>query len=336
MALKNYVVLKGRPRALALDDDSSPHIEVRMDVDGVDFRLAINARSAVSPHDLLYRKQDPFVHPMVPALRALPDGVTAIADGRTELALDYVRGDIVERAAMSIAPFELDGPENDLRDYLEPTIEAGIQSGTLVLYAFGERWGPEDDKPDKYFGFLPGNGVHDIHMNQGSAGRFKNYNGPNQDGALVLHDTATDHWSAIYLAFQSQSWNTDPVTGHALHEVPAHPPAGAVQKPSLSIVAALINPANPEDERETVTLINRSDVALPLDGWRLVDGEDRPHPLSGTVPSGDTLRVNLSGSAMRLRNKRGSITLVDPDGAVAHAVAYEKSEIAREDWTTVF
>ena len=35
------------------------------------------------------------------------------------------------------------------------------------MYAFGERWGPESHKADQYFGFVPGNGVHDIHMNQG-------------------------------------------------------------------------------------------------------------------------------------------------------------------------
>jgi len=336
MALKNYVVLKGRPTALALDDDDSPHIEVRMDVDGVDFRLAINARSAISPHDLLYRKQDPFAHPIVAGLRALPEGVTDIRGERPELALDYVRGDIVERAAMSIAPFQLDGPANDLRDYLEPVINAGITSGELVIYAFGERWGPEADVVDKYFGFLPGNGVHDIHMNQGSAGRFSRYNGPNQDGALVLHDTARDHWSAVYLAFQSQSWTTDPVTGDALHAPPEHPPTNAGFKPSLSIVAALINPANPEEDRETVTLINRSDTILSLSGWRLMDDEDRAHPLAGEVVAGETLRVSLAGSPMRLRNKRGAIALVDADGAVAHRVGYEKSEIAREAWTTVF
>ena len=336
MPLKNYVVLKGRPTALALDDDDSPHIEVRLKADGTDFRLAINARSKVSPHDLLYRKQDPFAHPMTGDLAALPEGVTAIQNGRSDLALDYVRGDFVERDAMSIAPFQVAGPENDLRDYLEPTIAAGIASGSLMLYAFGERWGPEADKPDKYFGFLPGNGVHDIHMNQGSVGQFAQYNGPDQDGALILHDTATDHWSAIYLAFQSQSWQTDPATGHATGPQPEHPASGAGRKPSVSIVAALINAANPEEDRESVTLLNRSDVAIALDGWSLRDGERRAHPLSGTVPPGETLRVMLAGSPMRLRNKAGTITLIDAEGAEAHRVAYTGTEVAREAWTTLF
>jgi uncharacterized protein YukJ len=39
-----------------------------------------------------------------------------------------------------------------------------------VIYAFGAKWGPEKGKPDKYFKFVPGNGIHDIHMNQGNSG----------------------------------------------------------------------------------------------------------------------------------------------------------------------
>jgi len=34
-----------------------------------------------------------------------------------------------------------------------------------LIYAFGEPWVNERQK-DKIFGFKPGNGIHDIHMNQ--------------------------------------------------------------------------------------------------------------------------------------------------------------------------
>ena len=44
--------------------------------------------------------------------------------------------------------------------------------GRAPSYAFGERWGPETPSKDKVFGFKPGNGVHDIHMNQGNSARF--------------------------------------------------------------------------------------------------------------------------------------------------------------------
>src|SRR3546814_11244807 len=67
------------------------------------------------------------------------------------------------------------------RDYLEPTIEQGIADDSIAFYAFGEPWGPEPRDPDQYFGFLPGRGIHDIHMNQGSSGSHQSSNGVNQD-----------------------------------------------------------------------------------------------------------------------------------------------------------
>jgi uncharacterized protein YukJ len=67
--------------------------------------------------------------------------------------------------------------------------------------------------PDKTFGFLPGNGVHDIRMNQGNSQRFRQDDGVWQDGGLLLHYPAQGQWVAIFLAFQSQAWHTDDQTG---------------------------------------------------------------------------------------------------------------------------
>ena len=85
-----------------------------------------------------------------------------------------------------------------------------------MVYAFGQRWGPEDGTRDKIFGFLPGNGIHDIHMNQGNSGRFVGDDGVWQDGGLLVHFPSVDRWTAIFLKFQSQSWHTDDVTGHTI------------------------------------------------------------------------------------------------------------------------
>ena len=82
------------------------------------------------------------------------------------------------------------------------------------MYAFGERWGPETGVKDKVFGFQPGNGVHDIHMNQGNSARFRGDDGVWQDGGLLIH--LGDRWIGIFLAFQSQAWHTDDKTGHTI------------------------------------------------------------------------------------------------------------------------
>jgi uncharacterized protein YukJ len=80
------------------------------------------------------------------------------------------------------------------------------QEGSVV-YAFGDRWGPEK-KADQYFKFVPGNGIHDIHMNQGNSGKFKRDNGAYQDGCLLFNYPG-GKWLAFFFAFQSQTFETD-------------------------------------------------------------------------------------------------------------------------------
>ena len=48
---------------------------------------------------------------------------------------------------------------------LETAVVKAMDLPGSVIYAFGAKWGPEKGKPDKYFKFVPGNGIHDIHMN---------------------------------------------------------------------------------------------------------------------------------------------------------------------------
>lgn len=345
MPIENFCVLKGIASGLELDDDQSPHIEIRIEAGGESYRIAVNARSKVAPHDLLYAHIQPFVDPITGLLAALPEGVTTIRGSRPDLEIDYVRGGMIAREDMSIAPFEADGVKNDLRDFIEPVVEQGIADQSIVFYAFGSTWGPEQGKKDKYFDFLPGRGIHNIHMNQGSKGGFKQTNGVGQDGALFVHFTASDEWAAIFLGFQSQSWTTDAVTGHALDETRpgggvgegSRRPAGTLTA-SVRIVAALINPVNPEEGRETVTLVNRTDASLSLDGWQIADRNDRRQTISGSLLAGEfrTFLLEAADNGPQLRNKGGDILLIDPQGVVADRVGYGKSETANEGWTTVF
>ena len=95
-------------------------------------------------------------------------------------------------------------------------MQRAVADENALVYAFGERWGPEPATKDKYFGFLPGNGIHDIHMNQGNSGRFVGDDGVYQDGGLLVHFPDQHEWIALFLKFQSQGWHTDDRTGHRL------------------------------------------------------------------------------------------------------------------------
>ena len=59
-----------------------------------------------------------------------------------------------------------------MNEKIDQFVQRAMADQEALVYAFGERWGPERNTTDKIFGFSPGNGVHDIHMNQGNAGRF--------------------------------------------------------------------------------------------------------------------------------------------------------------------
>jgi hypothetical protein len=229
-------------------------------------------------------------------------------------------------------PPESPGQDNDLADKLDHYIQRAIGDPGAGVYVFGERWGPEPSTRDKVFGFLPGNGVHDVHMNQGNSGGFRKDDGVWQDGGLLIHLPAEQRWIAIFLAFQSQAWHTDDTTGHAIDEAPPRPVPG---DQALRILAALVNPIGPAPEPETVTLLNASPEPIDLDDWRLADQGKRTLRLTGLIAPGAALCLPVT-AGLQLGNGGGAITLLDPAGLKADGVSYTKQQAGREGWTITF
>ncbi|MBP0657277.1 DUF2278 family protein, partial [Mycobacterium tuberculosis] len=73
-------VLKGKPKAIAPDDQDDPHLEVLLDAGGVSHRLAVNIRSGRPPYALLYKVVPDWDNHRIAALAALKPGRTRIAD----------------------------------------------------------------------------------------------------------------------------------------------------------------------------------------------------------------------------------------------------------------
>ena len=170
MPLKGYGVLRGKAIERRREGSSdTPHFQIRVvDGDGVDFRIAVNVKSQSAPSDLLYLLEDDFRHPITAGLEAFAPGWHDLPTAPGDVNLDYVRGNLFDPALMRALPPDAAGPDNDLADVLDAHITRAIGDPSADLYAFGQRWGPEDGIPDKVFGFEPGDGVHDIHMNQGN------------------------------------------------------------------------------------------------------------------------------------------------------------------------
>jgi uncharacterized protein YukJ len=329
MPLQHYGVLKGRAIAARREDGAdTPHYQVHIVAGEAHYRIAVNVLSQSTPSELLFLVDDQFAHPITGPLGALPQGWNPLPSQTGGAALDFIRGNLFKREDMRRLPSSLPGPDNDLSDQLEHYIARAIREDQALVYAFGQRWGPES-QADKVFGFRPGNGVHDIHMNQGNLPPFVRDDGVWQDGGLLIGFAAPQQWVGIFLAFQSQAWHTDDTTGHTLPDVP-----GTGIDHIVRIVGALVNPIGPAPEHETVTLLNASPSAIDLSGWQIVDRLDHAHTLAGTLAPGATTVVALPPT-VQLGNRGGLISLLNKQGLKVDGVSYTQEQ-ASEGWTIVF
>ena len=340
MPLKNYGVLKGKALAAKREDgQDTPHYQVQIKAGGTNFRIAVNVKSQEAPSELLFLVDQDFRHPITSRLPALRDGFTGAgaAAGRSRSRLHP--GKSVRSARDEGAPQLSSRPRQRPERPSGPLCQAGIGDPAAIVYAFGQRWGPENGQTDKIFGFRPGDGIHDIHMNQGNSDSFRNDDGVWQDGGVIVHYPGTDQWVGVFLAFQSQAWHTDDQTGHTTPDVPT-PGPGPTPDPSepdhvVRIVAALVNPKGPDGGLETVCLLNASPDPVDLSGWQLADRMKNKCPISGTLAPGTTTTINLPPT-VQLGNKGGLITLLNSRGLKVDGVSYTAADAKAEGWMVVF
>ena len=343
MALKNYSVLKGRPVNNRLGTGGSPHYQVLVSADGELHRIAVNVQSQ-DGSEVEFLVRAPFEHPLTDAIVALEEGVHAIASRPGGMALDFIRANIAQPWEFKPLPLSASGPDNDLNEKIDAYVQRAMADERAMLYAFGETWGPET-KADRYFGFRPGRGIHDIHFNQGNPpGRFEASNGPYQDGGLIF-EFPGQGWVGVFLKFRTQAWHSDDHDGGIIvppdpdHPRSPHTPIDENAIPPFDlpdglvrVIAAYVNDTK-SPERETVTLLNTADVAIDLGGWQIGDKQKNKMALSGTIAAGATLVVEAK-PPVALSNKGGIITLLNEKGIKVHGVSYTKEQ-ARQPGRTI-
>jgi len=323
MPLDRYGVLKGKAIDTRNGQGSKPHFQVKITDDDL-FRIAINVKSQVEPSTLLYYVDEAFNHPILRDLMALPFGFRELESRPGGMALDFIRGNLFDTTRMKLLPHDLPGPDNDLNELLHKYVKKAISMEDSEIYAFGQRWGPESER-DKHFGFRPGNGIHDIHMNQGNSDQWRNDDGVWQDGGIIFHYPDENRWVAVFLAFQSQAFHTDDTTGHAIRDV--------IDR-RLRIIAALANPV-PGSEK-SVTILNATPEPVVLDGWKLADRNKMKIGLTGTLDPGSALKIPIMENDFKLPETGGIITLLDDRGLKVDGVSYTVEDASRKGWTIVF
>jgi uncharacterized protein YukJ len=215
MPITNYSVLVGDPTAGKVVTGSSTHYQITMQANGGPFTVAVNIQS-VDGSDVLYAIEENFMPPDEAGLLALPTGMTALKRAPGGLALDYVRSTVNGQPMITLQQMTLlpqlvsKGSEDErmmnrvqasaLQNAVVTLLNMTIADKDGTIYAFGSAYA-DSGRVD---------GIHDIHMNQGNP--VNNHGGDNgvwQDGALLIHLPSKATWTAVFIAFQTESWNTD-------------------------------------------------------------------------------------------------------------------------------
>lgn len=190
-------------KALQLQHEIQYHLHFSAEVDGGNWDFAVNVGTNDAGDLLKYKIVYGFHHPIKEVLQASPSGSKDLTGTNSIPALDFLRSDILHETSEWRQSDIIDGSED-----AEPV--AGLRK--LLLDAFQNR-------NDIYvFGrfYREGNGAHDVHLNQGSRGRFihragddtNDHNDIWQDGALFV-DLKDRGWAAYFAAFNQQLVPTD-------------------------------------------------------------------------------------------------------------------------------
>lgn len=222
MPITNYSVLAGDPVSGKVVTGSSTHYQITMNAAGGPFTVAVNIQS-VDGSEVLYAIEEEFTPPDLAGLQALPMGMTALTSQPGGLALDFVRSTVngqpmVTKAQMTLLPqtnTKVKGASAEeemiqrarakaLENAVVTLLNMTIADKDGVIYAFGSAYA-DSGRVD---------GIHDIHMNQGNPvggknGGFSGDNGVWQDGALFINLPSKGTWTAVFIAFQTESWTTD-------------------------------------------------------------------------------------------------------------------------------
>jgi uncharacterized protein YukJ len=218
MPIANYSVLAGRPTAGKVVSGASAHYQITMKVGGGTFTVAVNIQS-VDGSEVLYAIEEGFTPPDLEGLTALPMGMTALKSEASGLALDYVRSVVngapmITKEQMTLLPKQVTKAKSSsaeaeaiqrakaraLENAVVTLLNMTIADKDGVIYAFGSAYA-DKGKVD---------GIHDIHMNQGNpANNHGGDNGVWQDGALFVNLPSNGTWTAVFVAFQTDSWTTD-------------------------------------------------------------------------------------------------------------------------------
>lgn len=209
MSIPNYSVLKGAPVGPGSVSGRNPHYRFSLSAgnNNPEIEVDVNVQSQ-DGSEILYLIARNFTPPNAPALTALSLGLNRLTGDLADLRLDFIREKVngapmVDKSQMqklAIGGGSARGSRGPLHDAVADLLNQALADPNGAIYAFGSVFADSGGPT----------GIHDIHMNQGNpADSFEKDNGTWQDGAIFIELPGQQTWSALFIAFQTQSWNTD-------------------------------------------------------------------------------------------------------------------------------
>jgi uncharacterized protein YukJ len=200
----SYSVLVGDPQEGKVSGPSGkpPHYLINVNAAGSTYQIAVNIESDAGDSQVLYNIQTNFQPPDASILTALQPGMNDLTNVQGNPSIDYVRSrtngqPLVTLSEMQLLPLPSRQNSGNLQNAVIQLLNQATADPDGVIYAFG--------RP-----YTDGTGIHNIHMNQGNPiGQYSNENAIWQDGAVLFQLPATNTWTAIFIAFQGESWTTD-------------------------------------------------------------------------------------------------------------------------------
>ena len=106
---------------------------------------------------------------------------------------------------------------------------------------------------------------------------------------------------------------------------------------TFQILAAMVNPENPEGGREFVQIINISDSKGTLKNWKLVAPNGVTFHLADIeIEPGDIFKFQIPKNQGVLRNKAGTIKLLNPENNLIQSCEYSTDQAQEEGKVILF
>lgn len=191
---KALVVSDPRLQSKSLANEVQYHLHVNLLVEQETWDVAINVGTSDSDDLLKYKLVYDFHHArLIGMLKAAQSGYTDLTAADELPALDFIRSDVLAETGPWRDSEVMDGSE-------QPEPIASLRR--LLVNARQQKW------PVYLFGrpYAEGNGIHDIHMNQGSTGQF--INDPNNRNNIRRDHNEIWQDGGVFVERPQSSWVT--------------------------------------------------------------------------------------------------------------------------------